>query len=223
VKPVQPCRTVIIADITWFRKLFKVCAVRSAHLKKNILWFETPDEKIERYRYARLRLEEAGFEILAVVIDGRRGVRDIFADLPVQMCQFHQIQIVNRYITSRPKLEASIELKWVVMVLCQSTETEFNQKLTEWHNKWGEFIKERTTDPFTGRWHFTHKRLRSAYRSLNSNLPYLFTYLKYPELNIPNTTNSLDGYFSHLKDLIGIHRGLNRKMKQKLIDEIMGK
>lgn len=218
-----PCKTVIIADITWFRKLFKICVIRSAHLKKNILWFETPDEKIERYRYARIKTEKLGFEICAVVIDGRRGVRDIFSDVPVQMCQFHQIAIVNRYITTRPKLEASVELKMVVMTLCQSTKVMFSQRLTRWHNKWGEFIKERTTDSITGRWHYTHKRLRSAYRSLNNNLPYLFTYLKYPELNIPNTTNSLDGYFSHLKDLTGIHRGLKGAMKRKLIDEILGK
>ncbi|HEY4478754.1 MAG TPA: hypothetical protein VI981_00100, partial [Candidatus Paceibacterota bacterium] len=45
-------------------------------------------------------------------------------------------------------------------------------------------------------------KVRGAYLSMERNLPYLFTYQKYPELNIPNTTNSLDGSFTHLKDKV---------------------
>jgi hypothetical protein len=52
---------------------------------------------------------------------------------------------------------------------------------------------------------------RSAYRSLRLNLPYLFTYEKYPELNIPNTTNSFDGCFAYLKQLVRVHRGVKKK------------
>ncbi|EKE06703.1 MAG: hypothetical protein ACD_18C00301G0001, partial [uncultured bacterium] len=52
-------------------------------------------------------------------------------------------------------------------------------------------------------------------------LPYLFTYQKYPELNIPNTTNSLDGYFNRLKSLLNVHRGLNLKRKMKIVFEIL--
>jgi hypothetical protein len=199
----------------------KICVIRSAHLRKNLLWFETPDEKIERYRYARDRVEGFGFEILAVIIDGRRGVREVFSDLPVQMCHFHQKQIISRYLTTRPKLEASIELKRVVATLCQNNENGFERELEHWYGKWESFVKERTVDPITGRWHYTHKRLRSAYRSLKNNLPYLFTYQRYPKLNIPNTTNSLDGSFTQLKKLIGIHQGLSETIKRKMIDEIL--
>ncbi|MEW6408460.1 MAG: hypothetical protein AB1465_07440, partial [Patescibacteria group bacterium] len=59
--------------------------------------------------------------------------------------------------------------------------------------------------------------------SITKNLPILYTYQKYPELNIPNTTNSLDGTFSHLKDMLRIHRGLKRTQKLKMIDEILSK
>ena len=59
---------------------------------------------------------------------------------------------------------------------------------------------------------------RSAYRSLKRFLPYLFTYQKYQNLNILTTTNLLDGgCFSPLKDLLKVHRGIDRKMKRKLI------
>jgi hypothetical protein len=36
----------------------------------------------------------------------------------------------------------------------------------------------------TKHWYYTHKKVRSAYMSLERNLPYLFTYQKYPKLNI---------------------------------------
>ena len=84
------------------------------------------------------------------------------------------------------------------------------------------FFKEKTTDPITGRWHYTHKRVQAAYRGLRTNLSYLFTYQKYPELNIPNTTNSLDESFAHLKSLLRVHRGIKKDFKIKIIQEILG-
>jgi len=89
--------------------------------------------------------------------------------------------------------------------------------------KWKEFLKERTVNHETGKWFYTHKRLRSAYRSLKTNLPYLFTYQKYPKLNIPNTTNSLDGTFSNFKSLLRMHKGLTRARRYKVICEILRK
>jgi hypothetical protein len=66
----------------------------------------------------------------------------------------------------------------------------------------------------TNKWHYKHRRLRSAYRSLKSNLPYLFTYKNYSELKILNTTNHLDG---GLFALMKIHRGIGIEMKKKLV------
>lgn len=164
-----------------------------------------------------------GYTIQAVVLDGRPGIRQLFFDVPVQMCHFHQKQIITRYLTNDPKLEAGIELKKLVTLLCETNEIAFTSGLDAWLTKWSSFVRERTTDPATGRWHYTHKRLRSAYRSLRLNLAYLFTYQKYPELNIPNTTNSLDGCFAYLKELVRIHRGMKRSLKDKIITEILRK
>ena len=156
-------------------------------------------------------------------MDGRPGVRQLFSDIPIQMCHFHQKQIITRYLTNNPKLAAGIELKKITNTLCQTNEKDFTFAINSWHQKWSSFLKERTTDPFTGKWFYTHKRLRSAYRSLKNNLPYLFTYQKHPELNIPNTTNALDGCFAYLKELVRVHRGVNQTLKRKIILEILTK
>jgi hypothetical protein len=41
------------------------------------------------------------------------------------------------------------------------------------------------------------------------------------DLNIPNTTNSLDGCFAYLKELVRVHRGSRRELKIKIIEEIL--
>jgi len=224
LKPVKPQEVTLVLDATFFKRIFGVLVVRAPHLKRNIYWKEIANETISEYYQAKITVEEMGFKIKAVVLDGRPGVRNLFLDVPVQMCHFHQKQIINRYLTLRPKLEASQELKDICFNLCRTDKNEFNRKLEAWYLKWEEFLKERTISPENQRsWFYTHKRVRSAYRSLKTNLPYLFIYKDYPQLEIPNTTNSLDGYFSHLKELTKIHRGAKRELKCKIIDEILAK
>ena len=209
--------------MTFCRRTFGVCVLRSPHLKKNLYWQAAERENASIYHECRWKLEQKGFEITAAVIDGRRGLIEVFWDVPIQMCHFHQIRIVTRYLTSRPKLPAGQTLRVLAHTLSRTHEEEFKNQLDAWYAQWGSFLKERTVDQETKRWHYTHKRLRSAYRSIITNLPLLFTYERYPELKIPNTTNSLDGTFSHVKSLLRIHRGLNQQRKMKLINEILSK
>jgi hypothetical protein len=197
--------------------------IRAPHLKKNIYVQEVHTESVEVYRQGRIALEQQGYTFTAIVLDGRPGVRQLFVDIPVQMCHFHQKQIIVRYLTNNPKLEAGRELKILTRNLCETNEKSFTAALDAWHAKWSSFLKDRTTDSVTGRWHYTHKRLRSALRSLRLNLPYLFTYQKYPELNIPNTTNSLDGCFAYLKELVRVHRGAKSDLKGKILKDILWK
>jgi hypothetical protein len=197
--------------------------IRAPHLKTNIYAQEVQTESVDAYRQGRIDLEKRGYTIEAIVLDGRSGVRQLFSDVPIQMCHFHQKQIITRYLTNNPKLEAGIELKKITDALCQTNARDFTEAINNWHQKWSSFLKERTTAPLTGKWFYTHKRLRSAYRSLKINLPYLFTYQKYSELNIPNTTNSLDGCFAYLKELVRVHRGINKTLKRKIAQEILTK
>jgi len=220
---VKPQPVVIVADMTFIKRAYGVAVIRAPHLKKNLVWKTAVTENAAIYRELRMQLWTQGFEIEAAVIDGRPGLISAFWDVPIQMCHFHQIQIINRYLTTKPKLPASRELRYVAMHIPRSDEEEMRKVLDKWYETWKDFLKEKTFNPETKRWFYTHKRVRSAYRSLNRNLSLLYTYQKYPELNIPNTTNSLDGTFSHLKDMIRIHRGLKKHRKLKLIDEILSK
>ncbi len=212
----------MVADATFFEKAYGFLIYRIPELKKNIYFASINYESIFEYQKGRVKVERLGFKIRAITLDGRPGVRNLFNDIPTQMCHFHQKQIVRRYITASPKLEASIELKAIVDTLTYADEKTFTDKFNAWCDKWDSFLKERTTDPITRKWNYTHKRVRSARRSLKTNLPYLFTYLKYPELNIQKTTNSLDGSFSFLKEKTNIHRGITKQLRDNIIEHILG-
>jgi hypothetical protein len=214
---------VIVADMTFVKRTFGVAVARAPHLKKNLAWKMSLTESVEIYRELRWQLWTKGFELQAAVIDGRPGLIEVFWDMPIQMCHFHQMQIMTRYLTTRPKLIASQTLRHIALCVPKSNEDEMKEVLDTWHECWKDFLREKTYNPETNRWFYTHKRLRSAYRSITRNLPLLYTYQKYPELRIPNTTNSLDGTFSHLKDMLRIHRGLKKNRKMKLIDEFLSK
>ena len=90
-----------------------------------------------------------------------------------------------------------------------------------WYEKWEFFLKERTINPVTNKSTYTHKKLRSAYNSLKNNLPWLFTWYDHFELEIPNTTNAIDGHFSDLKNKLRNHNGLSLERKKKFINEFL--
>lgn len=188
--------------------------------KKNLSWRFLDYERNKDYLEGIKELQAQGWEIEGIVCDGRKGLFRLFGTIPVQMCVFHQVAIITRYLTKKPKLPAHIELRKIALILKETDKASFTYWLEEWYQKWKDYLSEHYID-MKGKKHYQHRRLRSAYRSLKNNLPYLFTWEDYSELNIPNTTNSLDGFFSHLKDKIRVHRGLKKQRKMKLISELL--
>ena len=85
-------------------------------------------------------------------------------------------------------------------------------------SKYQSFLNEKTINSETGRSEFTHKPLHDAVFSLMRFLPELFTFEK--NKNISRTTNSLEGHFSHIRDITGVHRGLSRSHLEKVLNSI---
>ena len=215
----------MVLDATFFGKRvdkFGLIIAKDIHTKEAVSYHFIESETNKEYIALRKDIEDNGFSIKAIIIDGRRGLFRLFNNVPIQMCQFHQQAITTRYLTKNPKLEASIQLKRISSFLTRVTESRFEYLLDCWFTKHQIFLNEKTQNEETKRWRYTHRRLRSAYRSLRTNLPYLFTYKNHPDLKMQNTTNSLDGgVFSPMKLLLKIHRGIGIEMKKKLITDYL--
>jgi len=206
-------------DTVYWGRDFGVMVFRDALTRENLLKYYVKTETNDKYREGINELASKGFTVKAIVCDGRRGLLNSFIGIPVQMCQFHQVAIVRRYITKKPKMPASVELKQLVAMLKCTDKESFVGGLDQWSEKWKSFLNERTINPDNGKSTYTHRRLRSAYRSLRTNLNWLFAWYDHLELKIPNTTNALEGHFAHLKNKLRNHNGLSLERKQKFIDE----
>lgn len=210
----------IIMDCVYFKRVCVYFVVRDWYTKKNIYYKQIPYETINEYVCAVAYLIGHGYVIDGIVVDGRRGVfQALSTGHPVQMCQFHQEKIVRTYLTKNPQTHAGQALWEITKQLTTCDRVWFEILLDIWYLQYESFIKERTINPETKHWFYTHKRVRSAYRSLRTNLPYLFTYQTVKRM--PNTTNSLDGFFAHLKDGVRIHRGLKLHRRTKLIEHLI--
>ncbi len=215
----------MICDATFYgkrRDKLGTLVFKDSITKEVLIWKHIQSETIKDYKHLLSELLLLGYTINSITIDGKRGLYKAFKDYPVQMCHFHQKRIIQRYITKHPKLQASKDLQKIMYKLTSTNETIFTKKLDIWYETYKDFLSEKTLNESTGKEYYTHAKLVSAYKSLRTNLPYLFTHKKYKHLKIQNTTNGLDGgVFSPMKMLIKIHRGLNKSLKLKMVDDYL--
>ena len=221
-RPIARPRTVsIVMDVTYFGSWGVLVVIDpnadTATGDNLVLYhgFLEGSERTEHYQMALDTLESAGYCIAAATIDGRRGVRELLEarSIPVQYCQFHQLQTITRCLTRRPTLVPARELRTIALSLTTTTKAQLAADLDTWYAAHHRWLKEK--DPHTGQ--FIHVRTRRAYFSLRRNLPYLFTHHDPPSCSIPNTTNALDGRFGVWKTMLHRHRGCSKVLKTKML------
>ena len=209
----------LLMDTTYFGRQFGVMVFKDS-LTGQILWKQYVKQETNKlYLQGVEEITRRGIKIQSVICDGRKGLLQLFErNTPIQMCNFHQVAIIRRYLTKNPKLQAGIELWEHTLLLTNTDKESFEGGLEDWFIKWESFLKERKVDD-KGAKRYVHKKLRSACRSLKKNLPYLFTWYDNMDLNIPKTTNAIDGHFANLKNKLRNHNGLSTERKKKIIDE----
>jgi len=213
---VFPIGGVVLMDTTYFGKNWGVVVMQDSESRK-ILWRKyVRNEKLIDYQEGINFILSKRYRIRGIVCDGFKGIFGQFSDIPTQMCQRHQIDIVRRYLTRNPKLPAGKELLSLSNSITQLSKNEFVTLFDKWFVKWHDFLNERTKSEQTGKMQFIHKKLRSAYLSIKRNLPYLFVFERIAEM--PNTNNSLEGTFTALKNRLRNHNGMSKENRKRFID-----
>jgi hypothetical protein len=129
----------VLMDTTYFRRKFGVMVFKDS-LSGTILFKQyVKYETNNLYLSGIEEIVRRGISIQSIICDGRKGLFSLFGDIPVQMCQFHQVQIMSRYLTRKPKHEANIELKNISLSLTKSSRLEFEKQLDDWYIKWKEY------------------------------------------------------------------------------------
>lgn len=223
IKVHTPRKLFVIVDATYFRKKKNAEPWRAVvfrdPIKKENLWFGFGEvENHNLYLQGRAYLESLGYVFLGTTGDGFSCIRKVFNDVPFQMCLVHIERIVVRKITRRPELEAGQVLLALIKILGTCPSGIWKDRFKKYIEKYRDFLNEKTLHPESGISSWTHKELRSAVLSVQMFLPYFFTYETVKDIS--QTTNSLEGHFSHIKDILRIHRGMSNHLLRKVLSAI---
>ncbi|RYY67039.1 MAG: transposase [Chitinophagaceae bacterium] len=162
-------------------------------------------------------LIKLGVHIESITTDGHKSmlkaIRKSLPDVPAQRCLVHIQRMCLLWLTKFPRHQAGVELRTLVLMLLRiktyNDRLYWTGELQEWHSRHETFLKEKTFHEPTGRYWYTHKLLRRSYFTIKRALPNMFHFLYNPK--IPSTTNGIEGFFSHLKNHLDLHRGLTVK------------
>lgn len=216
-------RVNIIMDTTYFGRVLGVMVFRGnlndSTSYSNLYWKYLKNETLKEYHLGLFTLSSR-YYFKSFTVDNKGGLIKMlqrnYPDTPIQLCQFHMVAQVLRYTTRNPKTEFGRDIKQLILTLTKTNQTTFTSKLKHLIQQHSSFIQERN---HTG--NYTHTDIRSAITSIHTNLPYLFTYQRYPHLNIPNTSNSAEGSFGQWKYKVKLHRHQRLDRKKQMIDMIL--
>ena len=218
-----PRNICLVVDATYFGKRkdntsWGVILFRDYAHKENLWWKFIDHERVSYYLEGKYFLEEKGYVIRSVTADGFLGLNKVFFGIPFQICQFHTKKMCIRHLTNNPQTEAGKVLLALVKTIPYTNYLTFKFRMQQYIIHYNDLLTEKTYHP-SGEWSYMYDNIRSVIHTLSKYIDYLFTYEK--DENIPKTTNTCEGYFSHLKDVVRIHRGMSMELKQKVIDRIM--
>lgn len=215
----------------------RVIYVDGIYLARNIVvLIARSDRHVLGWHLARSENSTAWAALLAriappdmVVTDGGPGFekarRQIWPKTAVQRCTFHAFCQVRRYTTSRPKLEAGVELyalaKGLLHIKTLYQASVWVEDYNAWCERWEGFLAEVTVTD--GRKVLTHERLVKARDGLIRliNKKTLFTYLD-PKLSeagpLPATNNRIEGgVCAPLRQMLRDHRGMSVMRRIKAV------
>jgi hypothetical protein len=216
IPQIIPREIILLIDTTYFWD-FWVMVFKDCYGKQIIHAKLVSNENNTDYKAWVKELIEQGWIIKAIVCDGRKGLLWGFLDIPTQMCQFHQVAIIRRYITKTPILQANKDLNTIAYLLKQTDRETFEYYIELYGKYYETFLKEKTLGK-DWKMHYVHRKTRSAYFSLRNNLKYLFIWYDHIWIvDIPNTTNWLEWFFSHVKTKLRVHSWLKKERKIKVI------
>ena len=200
-------------DATYFEGFCMLCYQDHTDGYTQLIRF-TNGEHFDEIKEDLDNLIKLGVQIESITTDGHKSIlKAIKKSLPnvlAQRCLVHIQRMCLLWLTRFPRHLAGVELRELILMLLRiKTENDhiyWTAALEQWYQQHKAYLQEKTINEQTGRYWYTHKLLRRSYFTIKRALPNMFHYLSNP--GIPSTTNGIEGFFSHLKNHLDLHRGL---------------
>ncbi len=213
----------LVIDGTYFSNDVCLVVYRNYHLKATQLYRITNGEHFEEIAEDLRNLLLLGVNIKGITCDGDKSalkaIRKVCPKVPLQRCLVHISRMCKIWLTVSPKHLSGIELRNIVYKI-HSIDSEHKKQLwlrelMFWEERHRLYLNEKSYNPDTKRYWYTHKMVRRAFIVIKRALPNMFFYIK--DQNIPNSTNSLESFFGHLKINLNVHRGLSQNNRKNFI------
>lgn len=200
-------------DATYFEKFCLICYQDHDDGYTQLIRF-TDGEHYQEIKEDLDNLINIGIKIESITTDGHKSIlkaiKKSLPDVMAQRCLVHIQRMCLLWLTRYPKHPSGIELRELVLQLLKiktnNDKLFWIKSLEKWHIKHNDYLQEKTFHSQTKRYWYKHKLVRRSYFTIKRALPNMFYYLLNPK--IPATTNGIEGFFSHLKNHLDLHRGL---------------
>lgn len=225
--PIAPCTgemcDVVFLDGIWIgRNAVVLIACTKDHV---LAWHLAETECASAWAALMMRMPAP----VMAVTDGAPGfakaARAVWPATCIQRCTFHAFCQVRRCTTSRPKLDAGVELYSLAKRLLKAKDADaaatWLADYATWCSKWERFLREFTMKD--GKKQYVHERLRKARRALNKLIQTgeLFTFVEMSKERggtWDSTNNMIEGGVNaRLREMLRMHRGLTTIRRIKAI------
>lgn len=198
----------IICDGTFLDNRLVIYVIMNADTHKLVYAAYGVSERRQSLLKVYRSLADQGIIPKSATTDGKpqqiKGLRRVWPSIKLQRCIVHVQRQGLSWCRRKPKRTDAKHLREIFLRLCdvktKRQARQFTDDVIAWENRFGATI-ESSTDRG---WVFSD--LLRARSMLLKAMPNMFHYVA--NTRIPSTTNSLEGYFSRLKEHYRHHRGL---------------
>jgi uncharacterized C2H2 Zn-finger protein len=209
-------------DATYFKQFCVVCYQDNFDGYTQLIRF-TDAEHFEEVKEDLTNLIRLGVVLESITVDGQKStikaIKEALPEVTIQRCLVHIQRMCLIWLTKYPKHVSGQELRRIVLLLLkiqnENDKIAWIRMFHKWYETHKNYVNEKSYNQETGRYWYTHKLLRRSYFNIKSSLPNMFHYLD--NTKIPKTTNGIEGFFSHLKNHLDLHRGLTTKNRINFI------
>lgn len=209
-------------DGTYFKQ-FCLISYQDHHSNYTQLIRFSDEERYEEIKEDLQNLLRLGLKIESITVDGQKGtlraIREVLIETKIQRCLVHIQRQSLIWLTNRPKHESAKELRKIVLMISKiSTHNDkiaWLKQFKRWEMAHKPYYQQKSFNSETDRYWYTHKLLRRTFSYIKSAIPNMFHFLD--DVAIPKTTNGIEGFFSHLKNHLDVHRGLTTEHRKNFI------
>lgn len=200
----------LIFDGTYFKKTNCLILLLD-HTSNKILDGDYTKRENYHSAFAMLsKLKQQGLNPRSLTTDGNtavcRAIKDIWPNAISQRCLVHIQRQGLSWLRRRPKSQAAIELRELLLSLTAIKSEKDKRRFIGWLKNWeNQFGKQVLALP---RHDKVFSDLQATRGLIFHALPDMFHYLNNPD--IPSTTNKLEGIFSRMKQNLNLHKGLRK-------------